>query len=165
MTEARDRTLEDAMASLREAVGELRSAVDPRAGTTEENRVVTEQLKADISRLGEASATALNVLGRDLEQQRETIGASIDRERINRATSEIQTAIRDLAGMASIVAAEIGAAAASGVRQADPEISRAIQALDDVLSSASTWVRTVTDPAREQAGRGTPGDRPPLDDL
>ena len=58
MADARDRTLEQAMASLRAAVDELRSALAQRVAPDEEDDETTRRLKADVSRLGEAAAAA-----------------------------------------------------------------------------------------------------------
>src|SRR5262245_34322510 len=107
MTDSGDRTLDQAMASLREAAGELRSALTPRAESGEEDNESTRQLKVDVARFGEAATAALSTLGRDLDQQRASIGASVDRERAERAATEIRSALAELTAMASTLANEI----------------------------------------------------------
>jgi hypothetical protein len=165
MTDARDRTLDEAMASLRAAADELRSALAQRVAPDEEDDETTRRLKADVSRLGEAAAAALSTLGRDLDQQREAIGASVDRERAERAATEMKSALGELAGMAATVAAEIASAAASSVKRADPEITKATRALDDVIAAAAAWISSVVDPTRARDGDQRVGKRAPLDDL
>jgi hypothetical protein len=165
MTDAGDRTLDQAMASLREAAGELRSALAPRSDSGEEDRESTQRLKADVARFGEAATAALSTLGHDLDQQRAAIGASVDRERAEHAVTEMKSALAELTAMASALASEIASSAAGSVKQADPEITKAVRALDDVIASGAAWINSVLDSPRVEVRDRDLERRPPLDDL
>lgn len=165
MTDTGDRTLEQALASLRDAAGELRTALAARVAPSEDDGEVTRQLKADTVRLGQAASHALSALGRELDQQRGAVGSAAERERAEKATSEIKGALSELTEIAATVAGELASAASAGVRQVDPEITKAISALDDVINSATTWIREAIESNRGRGQTQASRNTPPLDDL
>ena len=77
----------------------------------------------------------------------------------------MRSSLEELATLAGSVTADIAAAANSTLKQSEPELKRVARALEDVVGSATSWIRTAIDPAKEEQEKRAPENRPPLDDL
>jgi hypothetical protein len=100
-----------------------------------------------------------------LRERRSEIDASFDRERAQRSAEQMKSSLEELATLAGSVTADIAAAANSTLKQSEPELKRVARALEDVVGSATSWIRTAIDPAKEAQEKRAPENRPPLDDL
>jgi hypothetical protein len=165
MADPGSRSWQEAMAALREAAGELQGALGRKVATGGDEGEAGTRLGEDLSRLERAAMSLLSTLRSEAERQRTEIESSIDRERAERTASQMRAALTDLAGLASDVAVDIAGAAGKSLERAEPELKSALHALDDVMSSAASWVRATVDRSRDQGGNLTSEGRPPLDDL
>ncbi len=77
----------------------------------------------------------------------------------------MKTALEDLTVLAAKMTSEIGSAANSTLKQAEPELKNVASALERVAESATSWIRTMIDPEKKQPGAQPTENRPPLDDL
>ena len=160
-----DRTVEQALASLRDAAGELRTAVAARMAPSDDDSPAARRLKDDTARLGRAASDLLSTLRHELDQQDTAVGTAPERERAAHATTEIKSALGELARIASSVAGQVANVAGSSVKQADPEITKAIRALEDVADSAANWLRSELDAPGVRRGDRATRNAPPLDEL
>jgi ElaB/YqjD/DUF883 family membrane-anchored ribosome-binding protein len=160
------RTWEDAFSTLRQAAGELRSSVGRLGASDVDESVAREQLKHDVSRLEHSASELLAKLGRDFDARRESIEASLDKERAERSADQIKASLDELAAVAGTLASEVANSASESLKQAEPELKSAIRDLDNVLNSAATWIKATIDPDRDQrGGLVSEAGRPPLDDF
>ena len=60
---------------------------------------------------------------------------------------------------------DIGSAANSTLKQAEPGLKHVARALETVAESATLWIRTMIDQGKKQPGPRAAEDRPPLDHL
>jgi hypothetical protein len=77
----------------------------------------------------------------------------------------MKTALEDLTALAASMTSEIGSAANSTLKQAEPELKNVASALEKVADSATSWILTTIDPEKNQPGAQSSGNKPPLDDL
>jgi len=77
----------------------------------------------------------------------------------------MKSSLEDLTVLAASMTAEIGSAANSTLKQAEPELKNVAGALEKVAESATSWIRTAIDPEKKQPGAHPSGNKPPLDDL
>jgi hypothetical protein len=77
----------------------------------------------------------------------------------------MKTALEDLTVLAAKMTSEIGSAANSTLKQAEPELKNVASALERVAESATSWIRTTIDPEKKRPGAQPSENRPPLDDL
>jgi hypothetical protein len=77
----------------------------------------------------------------------------------------MKTALEELTLLAASMTSEIGSAANSTLKQAEPELKNVASALERVAESATSWIRTTIDPEKKQPGAQPSEKRPPLDDL
>jgi hypothetical protein len=77
----------------------------------------------------------------------------------------MKSSLDELATLAGSVSADIVSAASGTLKQSEPELKNVARALEDVAGSAASWIREAIDPTREQPGKQSSQNRPPLDDL
>lgn len=157
-------TWDEALARLRGAGAELAAAASRTDDLGADNAAAKSQLQQDVSRLEHAASTLLAKLQGELDAKRAGIEASFDKERAERSTGQLKASLEELADLTTNVARNLAAETAGSLRQAEPELNSVTHALDDVVSSAATWVRATLDPERDRMRSASEG-RPPLDDL
>ncbi len=92
------------------------------------------------------------------------MGSSFDRERAQRSAEQMKTSLEDLAALAVSMTSDIGSAANSTLKQAEPELKNVASALERVAESATSWIRTTIDSERKQSRAQSSENGPPLDD-
>jgi uncharacterized phage infection (PIP) family protein YhgE len=151
--------------SLRKAAGEVRSALGRAGSASVGDDAAAARLKDDVSRL-EQSASALTAkMSSGLRERRAEIDSSFDQERAQRSAEQLKSSLEELAALAGSVTADIASAANSTLKQSEPELKNVARTLEDVVGSATSWIRNAIDPAQERPEERAPGNRPPLDDL
>jgi uncharacterized phage infection (PIP) family protein YhgE len=158
------RSWDEMIDTLRTAVGEVRSALG-RVGSPSTDDDAAARLKGDVSRLEQSASELISKISVGLRERRSEIDASFDRERAQRSAEQMKSSLEELATLAGSVTADIAAAANSTLKQSEPELKRVARALEDVVGSATSWIRTAIDPAKEAQEKRAPENRPPLDDL
>jgi hypothetical protein len=106
------------------------------------------RLKGDVSRLEQTASDLISTISSGLRERRSEIESSIDRERAQRSAEQVKTSLEDLTALAVNVASEVGSAANSTLKQAEPELKQVAHALEQVAESATSWIRTAVDPER-----------------
>jgi hypothetical protein len=149
---------------LRTAAGEVRSALGRVGSPNTDDDAAAARLKGDVSRLEQSASELISKISVGLRERRSEIDASFDRERAQRSAEQMKSSLEELAALAGSVTADIASAANSTLKQSEPELKSVARALEDVAGSATSWIRTAIDPAKEQEKRA-PENRPPLDDL
>lgn len=158
------RSWDEMIDTLRTAAGEVRSALG-RVGSPSTDDDAAARLKGDVSRLEQSASELISKISVGLRERRSEIDASFDRERAQRSAEQMKSSLEELATLAGSVTADIAAAANSTLKQSEPELKRVARALEDVVGSATSWIRTAIDPAKEAQEKRAPENRPPLDDL
>lgn len=160
-----NRSWEDLTDALRAAAAEVRSAVSRAGSPSPDDDAATTRLKADVSRLEQTASELISAISSGLRERGSEIGSSFDRERAQRSAEQMKSSLEDLTVLAASMTAEIGSAANSTLKQAEPELKNVASALEKVAESATSWIRTTIDPEKKQPGAQPSEDRPPLDDL
>lgn len=160
-----NRSWEDMVDTLRTAAAEVRSALGRAASTSPDDAAEVARLKGDVSRLEHAASDLISTISSGLRERQSEIGSTFDRERAQRSAEQVKTSLEDLAGLAVGMIAEIGSAANSTLKQAEPELKNVARALENVAESAASWIRTTIDSEKKQPGAQASENRPPLDDL
>jgi uncharacterized phage infection (PIP) family protein YhgE len=158
------RSWDEMVDMLRTAAGEVRSALGRVGSPNTDDDAAAARLKGDVSRLEQSASELISKISVGLRERRSEIDASFDRERAQRSAEQMKSSLEELAALAGSVTADIASAANSTLKQSEPELKSVARALEDVAGSATSWIRTAIDPAKEQEKRA-PENRPPLDDL
>jgi hypothetical protein len=151
--------------TLRAAAAEVRSALGRAGSGSADDDAEVARLKGDVSRLEQAASDMISAISSGLRERQSEIGSSFDRERAQRSAEQVKTSLEDLAGLAVGMTTEIGSAANSTLKQAEPELKNVARALENVAESTASWIRTAIDPEQRQPGSQASENRPPLDDL
>jgi uncharacterized phage infection (PIP) family protein YhgE len=159
------RSWDEIIERLRTAAGDVRAALGRAGSRSVGDDAAAARLKGDVSRLEQSASELISKISAGLQERRAEIDTSFDRERAQRSAEQMKSSLDELAALASSVTAEIASAANSTLKQAEPELKNVARALEDVAGSATSWIRTAIDPAKEQPEKRVPEDRPPLDDL
>jgi hypothetical protein len=158
------RSWQDMTDALRSAAAEARSALGRAGSASPDDDAEAARLKGDVSRLEQAASHLIATISAGLRERQSEIGSSIDRERAQRSAEQMRTSLEDLAGLAAGMSAEIGSAANSTLKQAEPELKNVARSLEIVAESAASWIRTTIDPEKKPGGQASEN-RPPLDAL
>jgi hypothetical protein len=161
MTDSDRRSWEEAVDRLQRAATEVRAAAGQPRETSPEEEAAAARLKADISRLEQSSAELKEKLASGFDWQR----SEANRERAEQSASQLRVAFDELIDLARAVTTDLGTAAETSYKNARPELRTAIRTLEDVASSAGTWIKTAIDPGQRPGGQRDGGPRSPLDDL
>ena len=165
MSDPGNRSWDEVVDRLRRAATDVRAAAGSAGSTGMEEDAAAARLKSDVSRLEQSASDLRSKLSASIAERRTEIETSFDRERAERTTKQLKSSLDELAALAANLASGVAAAASSSLKQAEPELKNAARALEDVAGSATAWVRSIVDPAREQPGPSSSQERPPLDDL
>jgi uncharacterized phage infection (PIP) family protein YhgE len=150
---------------LRTAAGEVRSALGRVGSPNTDDDAAAARLKDDVSRLEQSASELISKISVGLRERRSEIDGSFDRERAQRSAEQMKSSLEELAALAGSVTADIASAANSTLKQSEPELKSVARALEDVAGSATSWIRTAIDPAKEGQEKRAPENRPLLDDL
>jgi hypothetical protein len=150
---------------LRTAAAEVRSALSRAGSPSPDDDAATVRLKGDVSRLQQAASDLVSTITSGMRERGSEIGSTFDREKAQQGAEQIKTSLEDLASLAASVTSEIGSAANSTLKQAEPELKNVAGALEKVAESATSWIRTTIDPEKKQSGAQSSENKPPLDDL
>ncbi len=165
MSTRHNRSWDDMTDTLRTVAAGVRSALGRAGSPSPVDDAEVARLKSDVSRLEQAASDLISKMSSGLRERQSEIGSSLDRERAQRSVEQVKTSLEDLAGLAVGMSAEIGSAANSTLKQAEPELKNVARALENVAESAASWVRTSIDSEKKQSGAQASENRPPLDDL
>ena len=165
MTDAGTRSWDEMVDALRRAAADVRAALGNAETPGAAEDAAATRLKSDVSRLEQSASDLRTKLSAGLGETRSEIESSFDRERAERSADQMKASLQEFAALAGSLTSDIGAAASSSLKQAEPELKIAVRALEDVAGSAASWVRAVIDPVRDRQGNPSPEGRPPLDDL
>lgn len=160
-----NRSWDEMVDRLRTAAGDVRSAVGRAGSANGDDDIAAARLKSDVSRLEQAASELIAKISTGLRERRSEIETSFDRERAQRTAEQMKTSLEELAELAGRVTADIASAANSTLKQSEPELNNVARALEDVAGSAASWIRSAIDPTREQPGKRSSQNRPPLDEL
>jgi hypothetical protein len=160
-----DRSWENLAETLRTAGAEVRSALRRTGSSSPADDAAAARLKDDVSRLERTASDLISTISTGLRARGSEIGSSFDRERAQRSAEQMKTSLEDLAALAVNTASDVGSAANSTLKQAEPELKHVARALETVAESVTSWIRTMIDPEKKQPGPRASEDRPPLDDL
>ena len=158
------RSWDEMIDTLRTAAGEVRSALG-RVGSPSTDDDAGGAPQGRCLLLEQSASELISKISVGLRERRSEIDASFDRERAQRSAEQMKSSLEELATLAGSVTADIAAAANSTLKQSEPELKRVARALEDVVGSATSWIRTAIDPAKEEQEKRAPENRPPLDDL
>jgi hypothetical protein len=161
----RNRSWEELTETLRSAAAEVRSALGRAGSPSPDDDAAAARLKGDVTHLEQTATELISTISSGVRQRRSEIGSSFDRERAQRSAEQMKTALEDLTVLAARMTSEIGSAANSTLKQAEPELKNVASALEKVAESATSWIRTTIDPEKKQPGTQPSEKRPPLDDL
>lgn len=165
MSDSGNKSWDEMVDRLRQAAAEVRAAAgnaeSPGMGEDE----ASTRLRSDVSRLEQSATELRSRLAASIAERRTEIETSFDRERAERTTEQLKSSLEELAALAANLVSGVTAAATGTLKQAEPELKTAARALEDVAGSATTWIRSVIDPVREEPGTSSTQERPPLDDL
>ena len=164
MSTSGSRSWDEMVDRLRAAAGEVRSALGRAESASVDDDAAAARLKGDVSRLEQSASELISKISAGLRERRSEIDTSFDRERAQRSAEQMKSSLEELATLAGSVTADVASAASSTLKQSEPELRNVARALEDVAGSATSWIRTAIDPAKEQEKRA-PENRPPLDDL
>jgi hypothetical protein len=165
MNDANRQSWEEAVDALRRAASEVRSAAGRASGPSAEEDAAATRLKADVSRLEHSAADLRAKLSGSLEQQRETVESSFDRERAQTSSDQIRASLEELAAVAARLTSEVASAAGKSLKDAEPELKTAVRSLEEVAGSTAAWVRAVIDaPDNKRPERSATG-QPPLEEM
>lgn len=165
MSESGNHSWNEIVDRLRQAAADVRDAAGTAGAPDMAEDAASTRLKSDVSRLEQSASELLSRLSASIAERRAEIETSFDRERAERTAEQLKSSLDELAALAANLASGVAAAATSTLKQAEPELKTAARALEDVAGSATAWVRSVVDPAREQPDTSSPQERPRLDDL
>jgi hypothetical protein len=160
-----NRSWEDLTETLRSAAAEVRSALGRAGAPSQDEDAAAARLKGDVTRLEQTASELISTISSGVRERRSEIESSFDRERAQRSAEQMKTALEDLTVLAASMTSEIGSAANSTLKQAEPELKNVASALERVAESATSWIRTTIDPEKKQPGAQPSENRPPLDDL
>ena len=165
MSESGSRSWDEAIDTLRRAIGELRAAVGREGPASPDEEAAAQRLKVDVSRLEQSAADLRAKVTSGFDTRRAEFESAFDRERAEQAGAQIRSAVDELAGLARSVAVDVKSAAQSTFTHAEPELKTAISALEDVAASTAAWVKAIIDPEHARRDEPPSGSKPPLDDL
>ena len=165
MSTRHNRSWEDLTDTLRTAAADVRSALGRAASPSPDDDAAAARLKGDVSRLEQTAADLISTISSGLRERRSEIGSSFDRERAQRSAEQVKASLEDLAVHAASMTSQIGSAANSTLKQAEPELKNVARALETVAESTTSWIRTTIDPEKKQPGEPQSENKPPLDDL
>ena len=165
MSDPGNRSWDEMVDRLRRAAADVLAGVGSAGSSGTDDDATATRLKSDVARLVRSASELRSKLSASIAERRTEIETSFDRERAERTTEQLKSSLDELAGLAVNLASGVAAAAGTSLKQAEPELKAAARTLEDVAGSATAWVRSVVDPAREQSGTSTSQERPPLDDL
>ena len=165
MTTRGDRSWEHLTDTIRTAAAEVRSALRRAGSPSPDDDAATARLKGDVSRLEQAASDLISTISSGLRERQSEMGSSFDRERAQRSAEQMKTSLEDLAALAVSMTSDIGSAANSTLKQAEPELKNVASALEKVAESATSWIRTTIDSERKQSRAQSSENGPPLDDL
>jgi len=132
---------------------------------TADDDAAAARLKSDVSRLEQTASALISAISSGLRERRSEIDSSFDRERAQRSAEQVKASLEDLAALAASMTSDIGSAANSTLKQAEPELKNVAGALENVAESANSWIRTMIDPEKRHQADQPNETRPPLDDL
>jgi hypothetical protein len=160
-----NRSWEDLTDTLRTAAADVRSALGRAGSPSPDDYAAAARLKGDVSRLEQTASDLISTISSGVRERRSEIESSFDRERAQRSAEQVKTSLEDLTALAVNIASEVGSAANSTLKQAEPELKQVAVALEKVAESATSWIRTAVDPGKKQPGARASENRPSLDDL
>ena len=160
-----NRSWDEVVDSLQTAVRDVRSAIGRAGSPSADDNAAAARLKGDVSQLEQSASQLISKISVGLRERQSEIDTSFDRERAQRSAEQMKTSLEELATLAGSVSADIVSAASGTLKQSEPELKNVARALEDVAGSAASWIREAIDPTREQPGKQSSQNRPPLDDL
>jgi hypothetical protein len=160
-----NRSWDEVVDSLRTAARDVRSAIGRAGSPSADDNAAATRLKGDVSRLEQSASELISKISAGLRERQSEIDTSFDRERAQRSAEQMKSSLDELATLAGSVSADIVSAASGTLKQSEPELKNVARALEDVAGSAASWIREAIDPTREQPGKQSYQNRPPLDDL
>jgi len=160
-----NRSWDEVVDSLRTAARDVRSAIGRAGSPSADDNAAAARLKGDVSQLEQSASELISKISAGLRERQSEIDTSFDRDRAQRSAEQLKTSLEELATLAGSVSAEIVSAASGTLKQSEPELKNVARALEDVAGSAASWIRAAIDPSREQPGKQSSQNRPPLDDL
>jgi gas vesicle protein len=160
-----NRSWDEIVDTLRKAAGEVRAAMGRAGSSSADDDAAAARLKGDVSRLEQSASELISKISAGLRERQSEIDSSFDRERAQRSAEQMKSSLEEFATLAGSVSADIASAASSTLKQSEPELKNVARALEDVARSAASWIRSAIDPTREQPGKQSSQERPPLDDL
>ena len=108
--------------SLRAAAAEVRSALGRARSGSADDDAEAARLKGDVSQLEQAASDMISAISSGMRERQSEMGSSFDRERAQRSAEQVKASLEDLAGLAVCMTTEIGSAANSTLKQAEPEL-------------------------------------------
>jgi hypothetical protein len=165
MSESSSRSWSEAVQALRQAVGDLKSALARYETDTAGEEASASRLKQNLGRVQQAGAELQTTLVNSFERHKPEVVSGIDRERAERTAQNLKSSFDELASLAGDVAADVAVAARSTLKDAEPEIRAAIRSLEVLASSATAWISESIESSRASRGDAGGKGRQPLDDL
>ena len=159
------RSWDELVDTLRTAAGDVRSAIGRAGSSSTDDDVAAARLKGDVSRLEQSASELISKISVGLRERQSEIDTTFDRERAQLSVEQMKSSLEELATLAGSVSADIVSVASGTLKQSEPELKNVARALEDVAGSAASWIRAAIDPTREQPGKQSSQNRPPLDDL
>jgi uncharacterized phage infection (PIP) family protein YhgE len=160
-----NRSWDEVVDSLRTAARDVRTAIGRAGSPSADDNAAAARLKGDVSQLEQSASELISKISAGLRERQSEIDTSFDRERAQRSAEQMKSSLDELATLAGSVSADIVSAASGTLKQSEPELKNVARALEDVAGSAASWIREAIDPTREQPGKQSSQNRPPLDDL
>ncbi|MDF3015040.1 MAG: hypothetical protein K0R44_265 [Thermomicrobiales bacterium] len=165
MTAPDHRSWDEMVDTLRTAARDVRAAIGRAGAPSADDNAAAARLKGDVSQLEQSASELISKISAGLRERQSEIDTSFDRERAQRSAEQMKSSLDELATLAGSVSADIVSAASGTLKQSEPELKNVARALEDVAGSAASWIREAIDPTREQPGKQSSQNRPPLDDL
>ncbi|MCC2626831.1 MAG: hypothetical protein K0S14_481 [Thermomicrobiales bacterium] len=159
------RSWDELVDTLRTAAGDVRSAIGRAGSSSTDDDVAAARLKGDVSRLEQSASELISKISVGLRERQSEIDTTFDRERAQLSVEQMKSSLEELATLAGSVSADIVSVASGTLKESEPELKNVARALEDVAGSAASWIRAAIDPSREQPGKQSSQNRPPLDDL
>jgi hypothetical protein len=160
-----NRSWDEVVDSLQTAARDVRSAIGRAGSPSADDNAAAARLKGDVSQLEQSASELISKISAGLRERQSEIDTTFDRDRAQRSAEQMKASLEELATLAGSVSAEIVSAASGTLKQSEPELKNVARALEDVAGSAASWIRAAIDPSREQPGKQSSQNRPPLDDL
>jgi hypothetical protein len=163
MNEPSSQSWDDALIALRQAAGDLKTALGHVASRADESQPTPGRLKHDLDWLMRAGSDAQAKFVEGFERERPDLVSSLDRERAEKTAQHLKSSVEEIAALAADVTADVAAAAQSSLKHAEPELRTAIRSLEDLASSVAAWIATSIESGR--GGEPRSKRKPPLDEL